>query len=284
MPVDAIMALITLKPTSPGRRFTVQVRHEGLHKGTPYRPLTTSKAANAGRNNNGRITVRHRGGGHKKRYRIIDFRRDKLNVPGRVERLEYDPNRTALIALVLYADGERRYILAPNELAVGDPVQASESSEIGIKPGNSMPLSAMPLGTLVHCVELKPGKGGQLARAAGTAVQVLARESGYATLRLRSGEMRKVPEMCRATIGELSNTEHNRRKLGKAGANRWRGRRPTVRGVAMNPVDHPHGGGEGKTSGGRHPVSPTGVPAKGFRTRTRKGSDRLIVRRRYAKK
>ena len=276
------MALIKLKPTSPGRRFTVQVTHDDIHTGKPYKPLTAPGKRISGRNNQGRITVRHRGGGHKRRYRMVDFLRNKFDVPGRVERLEYDPNRSALIALILYADGERRYILAPDGLKVGAEVISGQQTEI--KNGNSMPLSGMPLGSLVHCIEMKPGNGGKLARAAGTAVQLLAREGGYATLRLRSGEMRKVPEGCRATLGTLSNTENNRRKLGKAGANRWRGRRPSVRGVAMNPVDHPHGGGEGKTSGGRHPVSPTGVPAKGYRTRNRnKASDRLIVRRRYGK-
>lgn len=276
------MALVQLKPTSPGRRGVVTVTHAGLHKGAPHKALVTGVKRGSGRNSQGRITVRHRGGGHKRLYRTIDFLRDKKDVPAKVERLEYDPNRSALIALVLYADGERRYIPAPQGLQAGSSVQSSDSAEIGMRPGNSLPLSAMPLGSQVHCVEMKQGKGAQLARSAGASAQLLARESGYATLRLRSGEMRKVPEACRATLGEVSNHEHNRRKLGKAGANRWRGWRPTVRGVAMNPVDHPHGGGEGKTSGGRHPVSPTGVPAKGYRTRRPQRSDRLIVRRRFS--
>lgn len=277
------MALVKLKPTSPGRRFTVRVVHEGLHKGEPYGPLVEGKSSTGGRNNNGRITVRFRGGGHKRRYRTIDFRRDKIGIPGKVERLEYDPNRTALIALVLYADGERRYIPAPASLGPEDSILSDDKTEIS--PGNAMPLSSMPMGSLVHCVEMKPGKGAQLARSAGTSAQLVACESGYATLRLRSGEMRRVPAGCRATIGELSAGEHNRRKLGKAGANRWRGFRPHVRGVAMNPVDHPHGGGEGKTSGGRHPVTPWGVPTKGMRTRSKKNpSNRLIVRRRYGRR
>jgi large subunit ribosomal protein L2 len=234
-----------------------------------------------GRNNAGRITTRHRGGGHKQHYRVIDFKRDKDGIVGRVERIEYDPNRTAHIALVLYVDGERRYIIAPKGVLAGDEVISGR--EAAIKPGNSLPLRNIPMGSVVHCVEMKPGKGAQLARSAGAGVQLVAREGQYATLRLRSGEMRKVPSRCRATIGEVSNSEHNLEKLGKAGATRWRGVRPTVRGVAMNPVDHPHGGGEGRTSGGRHPVSPWGVPTKGYKTRKNKTSDKYIVRKRSGK-
>jgi len=259
----------------------VTVSTEGLHKGGPYAPLVEKKTKTGGRNNNGRITTRHRGGGHKQRYRVIDFKRDKDNIPGRVERIEYDPNRTAHIALVLYADGERRYILAPKGLEVGMPVMSGP--EAPIKPGSAMALRDMPVGTLVHCIEMRPGKGGQLARSAGASAQLVAREGDYATLRLRSGEMRKVHADCRATIGEVGNAEHNLRSLGKAGAKRWRGVRPTVRGVAMNPVDHPHGGGEGRTSGGRHPVSPWGMPTKGHKTRKNKRTDRMIVRRRNRK-
>ncbi|HEB98590.1 MAG TPA: 50S ribosomal protein L2 [Thiotrichales bacterium] len=275
------MAIVKAKPTSPGRRFVVTVSTEGLHKGGPYAPLVEKKTKTGGRNNNGRITTRHRGGGHKQRYRVIDFKRDKDNIPGRVERIEYDPNRTANIALVLYADGERRYILAPKGLEVGMPVMSGP--EAPIKPGSAMALRDMPVGTLVHCIEMRPGKGGQLARSAGASAQLVAREGDYATLRLRSGEMRKVHADCRATIGEVGNAEHNLRSLGKAGAKRWRGVRPTVRGVAMNPVDHPHGGGEGRTSGGRHPVSPWGMPTKGHKTRKNKRTDRMIVRRRNRK-
>ncbi len=272
------MAVIKAKPTSPGRRFVVKVVQEGLHKGAPYRPLVSKKTKSGGRNHAGRITTRHRGGGHKQRYRIVDFRRDKDGVPARVERLEYDPNRTANLALLLYADGERRYILAPKGLAAGDAVVSGR--EAPIKPGNTLPLRNIPVGTVVHAIELKPGKGAQLARAAGTSAQLVAREGRYATLRLRSGEMRKILAECRATIGEVGNAEHNLEKLGKAGASRWRGVRPTVRGVAMNPVDHPHGGGEGRTSGGRHPVTPWGVPTKGHKTRKNKRTDKFIVRRR----
>jgi large subunit ribosomal protein L2 len=259
----------------------VKVVDRGLHKGVPYRPLLDQKTRSGGRNTDGRITTRHRGGGHKQRYRIIDFRRDKDGVPGRVERIEYDPNRSARIALVLYADGERRYIIAPKGIAPGDALMSG--NEAAIKAGNTLPLRNIPVGTVVHCVEMKPGKGAQLARSAGAAVQLVAREGLHATLRLRSGEMRKVPAECRATIGEVGNAEHNLVKLGKAGARRWRGDRPTVRGVAMNPVDHPHGGGEGRTSGGRHPVTPWGVPTKGYKTRKNKRTDRLIVRRRNQK-
>lgn len=275
------MPVVKTKPTSPGRRFVVKVVEPSLHKGEPHQALIAKKAKTGGRNNQGRITTRHQGGGHKQRYRIIDFKRDKDNIQARVERLEYDPNRSAHIALVLYSDGERRYIVAPRNVAAG--AELISGSDAPIKPGNSLPLRNIPVGTLVHCVEMKPGKGAQLARSAGTSVQLVAREGQYATLRLRSGEMRKVHTDCKATIGEVSNSEHNLRSLGKAGAKRWRGERPTVRGVAMNPVDHPHGGGEGRTSGGRHPVSPWGVPTKGYKTRKNKRTDHLIVRRRNKK-
>lgn len=273
------MAIRKAKPTSPGRRFVHQIVNPDLHKGDPFMPLVVAKKRNGGRNNFGRITTRHQGGGHKQNYRIIDFKRNKDDVVARVERIEYDPNRTAYIALVVYRDGERNYVIAPKNLAKGDQIQSGRS--VPIKVGNAMPLANMPVGSTIHCVELKPGKGAQLARSAGTSVQLVAREGVYATLRLRSGEMRKVLAACRATLGEVSNTEHNLRSLGKAGAARWRGKRPTVRGVAMNPVDHPHGGGEGKTSGGRHPVSPWGVPTKGYRTRNNKRTDGMIVRARY---
>ncbi len=269
---------IKLKPTSPGRRFAVKVADKSLHKGKPLASLVAGKKKSGGRNNVGRITTRHIGGGHKRRYRVIDFKRDKDGVEGRVERIEYDPNRSANIALVLYADGERRYIILPHGIKTGDTV--ASGGEAPVKTGNTMPLRSMPVGTIVHCVEMKPGKGAQLARAAGSSVQYVAREGNYATLRLRSGETRKVMLNCRATVGEVGNLQHGLRKLGKAGAKRWRGVRPTVRGVAMNPVDHPHGGGEGKTSGGRHPVSPSGVPTKGYRTRNNKRTDNMIVRRR----
>jgi len=273
------MPVIKSKPTSPGRRFVVKVVHPDLHKGEPYKPLLEAQSKTGGRNNKGRITTRHRGGGHKQHYRIIDFkRRDKDGIPCVVERLEYDPNRTANIALLKYADGERRYIIAPRGVSAGDSLMSGSTSPI--RSGNSMDLRNVPVGSVVHCVELKPGKGAQMVRSAGTSAQLVAREGTYATLRLRSGEMRRVLSDCRATLGEVSNSEHNLRSLGKAGASRWRGVRPTVRGVAMNPVDHPHGGGEGKTSGGRHPVSPWGTPAKGYKTRKNKRTDRLIVRRR----
>jgi len=275
------MPLIKAKPTSPGRRFVVQVKTPGLHKGEPHAALVASKARTGGRNNAGRITTRHRGGGHKQRYRIVDFKRNKLDVPARVERIEYDPNRSAHIALLLFADGERRYILAPKGVGAGDEIRNGIAAPI--KPGNAMPMRNIPVGTLVHNVEMKPGKGGQIARSAGSSVQLIARTGDHATLRLRSGEMRKVPSECMATIGEVGNPEHSLRSLGKAGASRWRGKRPTVRGVAMNPVDHPHGGGEGRTAGGRHPVSPWGTPAKGYRTRSNKRTDGMIVRRRNKK-
>lgn len=275
------MPLQKLNPTSPGRRFTVRVTSPELHKGDPHPALVEKLQTGTGRNNYGRITTRHRGGGHKRRYRVIDFRRDKDGVPGRVERLEYDPNRTAHLALVLYADGERRYIIAPKGLAAGDNVMSGRDA--AIKTGNCLPLRSIPVGTLIHCIEIKPGKGAQMARSAGAGVQIVAREGAYATLRLRSGEMRKIHVECRATVGEVGHGEHNLENLGKAGAKRWRGIRPTVRGVAMNPVDHPHGGGEGKTSGGRHPVSPWGLPTKGYKTRNNKRTNRMVVRDRRKK-
>ena len=272
------MAIVKPRPTSPGRRGVVKIVTPDLHKGAPYEPLVEKQGKKSGRNNHGHITVRHRGGGSKQRYRIIDFKRDKDGIPAKVERIEYDPNRTANIALLVYGDGERRYIVAPQGISAGSTVISG--MEAGIEVGNTLPLRNIPVGANLHCVELQPGKGAQLARSAGASVQLIAREGGYATLRLRSGEMRKVPIECRATIGEVSNGEHNLRKLGKAGAKRWRGIKPTVRGVAMNPVDHPHGGGEGKTSGGRHPVSPWGTPSKGYKTRKNKRTSNMIVRRR----
>jgi large subunit ribosomal protein L2 len=272
------MPIVKAKPTSAGRRFVVRVKNPELHKGEPYGPLLAPKSRNGGRNTNGRVTVRHQGGGHKQRYRIVDFKRDKDGIPGRVERLEYDPNRSAHLALVLYADGERRYMIAAKGLGVGAEVMSGP--EASIKVGNCLPLRNIPVGSMVHCVEMKPGKGAQMARSAGTSVQILAREGGNATLRMRSGEMRKVPVDCRAVVGEVSNGEHNLESLGKAGAKRWLGVRPTVRGVAMNPVDHPHGGGEGRSSGGRHPCTPWGVPTKGYKTRKNKRTTAMIVRRR----
>src|SRR5471030_266171 len=270
------MAIVKLLPTSPGQRFTVKVVNKDLHKGEPYAPLLVKKSKTGGRNNQGRITCRHIGGGHKQKYRLIDFKRDKDGVPAKVERLEYDPNRSAFIALLLYADGERRYMIAPHGLKSGDEVASGRDASI--KAGNCLPLSNIPVGSTVHCVELQPGGGAKMARSAGASVQLIAREGTYATLRLRSGEMRKVLAECRAVIGEVSNSEHNLRTLGKAGATRHRGIRPTVRGTAMNPVDHPHGGGEGKTKGGRHPVSPSGVPTKGYKTRKNKRTSKFIVR------
>jgi large subunit ribosomal protein L2 len=275
------MAIVKAKPTSPGRRHVVKVVHADLHKGAPYAPLLEKQGRHGGRNNNGRITTRHIGGGHKQHYRVIDFKRNKDSIPAKVERLEYDPNRSANIALVLYADGERRYIIAPKGVSAGDQLMSGDASPI--KSGNTLPLRNIPIGSVVHCIEMKPGKGAQIARSAGTSAQLVAREGQYATLRLRSGEMRKILGECRATLGEVSNSEHSLRKLGKAGASRWRGVRPTVRGVAMNPVDHPHGGGEGRTSGGRHPVSPWGMPTKGYKTRKNKRTDKLIVRKRNAR-
>ena len=276
------MPLQKVKPISPGRRFTVKVKTPLLHKGDPHSSLVTKLSKSGGRNNQGRVTTRHRGGGHKRRYRQVDFKRSKDGVTGRVERIEYDPNRSAHLALVLYADGERRYILAPKGLRPEDTVLSGKDAPI--QTGNTLPLRNIPVGTLVHCIELKPGKGAQLVRAAGGTAQLAAREGAYATLRMRSGEMRKIHVDCRATIGEVGHGEHNLRKLGKAGANRWRGVRPTVRGVAMNPIDHPHGGGEGRTSGGRHPVSPWGVPTKGYKTRNNKRTDGMIARKRRRKK
>lgn len=275
------MAILKSKPTSAGARFVVRVKNDELYKGKPYAPLLDKKSKTGGRNNQGRITTRHVGGGHKKHYRLIDFKRNKVDIPGVVERIEYDPNRTAHIALILFRDGERKYIIAPKGLAVGHEVLSAETTPV--KTGNCMTLRSMPLGTIVHCVELKPGKGAQLARSAGASAQLVAKEGAYVTLRLRSGEMRKVMADCKATVGEVSNSEHNLISLGKAGASRWRGIRPTVRGVAMNPVDHPHGGGEGRTSGGRHPVTPWGIPTKGYKTRKNKRTDNMIVRRRKQK-
>jgi large subunit ribosomal protein L2 len=274
------MAIVKTKPTSPGRRFVTRIKGQGLHRGEPYRPLVAAKSKSGGRNNQGRITTRHVGGGHKRRYRVVDFKRTKDNVPGRIEHLEYDPNRSAYLALILYADGERRYVIAPRGVQVGQSVVAGTHAPI--KPGNALPLRNVPVGSVVHCIEMKPAKGAQLARSAGTSAQLVAREGNLVTLRLRSGEMRRVQADCRATIGEVGNAEHNLVKLGKAGAKRWRGVRPTVRGVAMNPVDHPHGGGEGKASGGRHPCSPWGVPTKGYKTRKNKRTDRWIARSRAA--
>ncbi len=273
------MAIKKYKPTSPGRRFmTSTVRVAGTAN-RPHKPLTSGLTKHGGRDNRGKIAVRHQGGGHKRRYRAIDFRRDKLGVPGKVETIEYDPNRSANIALVCYADGERRYILAPDGLEIGRTVLSSDQADI--LPGNALPLRAIPLGTTIHNIELKRFKGGQLVRSAGTGAQLLAREGAYATVRMPSGEMRKIHVECYATIGTVGNLEHENETLGKAGRNRWKGKRPTVRGVVMNPVDHPHGGGEGRTSGGRHPVTPWGVPTKGKKTRKRNlASDRLIVRRR----
>lgn len=273
------MAIVKLKPTSAGRRAQVKVVNADLYKGRPIAALVEKQSKNAGRNNNGRITVRHQGGGHKQHYRLVDFRRNKDGIPAKVERIEYDPNRSAHIALLCYADGERRYIIAPRGVEVGQ--QLVSGSEAPIKPGNALSIRNIPVGSTIHCIEMVPGKGAQLARAAGTSVQLLAREGSYAQLRLRSGEIRRVHVECRATIGEVGNEEHGLRKIGKAGANRWRGIRPTVRGVAMNPVDHPHGGGEGRTGEAREPVSPWGTPSKGYRTRSNKRTDNMIVQRRH---
>jgi large subunit ribosomal protein L2 len=275
------MPLINCKPTSPGRRFVIKVVSPELSKEEPYGPLLIIKKRGSGRNNQGRITVRHKGGGSKKYYRFIDFKRDKIGIPGKIERLEYDPNRTAHIALVLYKDGERRYIIAPNGIKANDEVMSG--SDVAIKIGNCLPLENIPIGSSVHCVELKPGKGAQIVRSAGGSAQLVAREGDYATLRLRSGEMRKILSACCATIGSVSNAENNLRSFGKAGAIRWRGIRPTVRGVAMNPIDHPHGGGEGRGAAGRHPVSPTGVPTKGYKTRRNKRTSKMIIRDRRSK-
>lgn len=271
------MTLVKQNPTTPSRRGMVKVVNSELYDGAPYRALVEPVRKTNGRNNHGRITVRHRGGGHKRLYRIIDFKRNKDDIPAKVERIEYDPNRSSNIALLLYADGERRYIISPRGLKVGDTLQSGLSAPIA--RGNTLPLKQIPQGTIVHCIEMKPGKGGQIARSAGTSAQFLGREGKYALIRMRSGEVRKINLDCRATIGEVGNEEHGLRKLGKAGAKRWRGIRPTVRGVAMNPVDHPHGGGEGRTSGGRDPVSPWGVPTKGYRTRRNRRTGNMIVRR-----
>ncbi|MBX9811091.1 MAG: 50S ribosomal protein L2 [Burkholderiales bacterium] len=273
--------LVKVKPTSPGRRQLVKVVTPGLHKGKPVARLTESQSKKAGRNSHGHVTMRHQGGGHKQHYRVIDFKRNKDGIAAKVERLEYDPNRSAHLALLCYADGERRYIIAPKGVSAG--VQLMSGAEAPIKVGNTLPLRNIPVGTTIHCVEMLPGKGAQLARAAGTSVQLLAREGDYAQLRLRSGEIRKVHVNCRATIGEVGNEEHSLESIGKAGRVRWRGVRPTVRGVAMNPIDHPHGGGEGKTAAGRHPVSPWGTLTKGYRTRKNKRTNSMIVRRRHAK-
>ncbi len=275
------MPIVKAKPTSPGRRFVEKVVHPHLYKGRPFAALVESKSKSGGRNNNGRITTRHIGGGHKHHYRIIDFKRTKDNIPATVERIEYDPNRTAHIALLKYADGERRYIIAAKKQAVGDTVLSGDTAPI--RPGNCMPLKNIPLGTVIHNIELKIGKGAQMARAAGASVQLLGRDGIYAILRMRSGETRRVHVECRAVIGEVSNTENNLKSLGKAGASRWRGVRPSVRGVAMNPVDHPHGGGEGRNKG-RHPTSPWGQKSKGLKTRHNKRTDNMIIRRRRAKK
>ena len=272
------MALVKVKPTSPGRRGVVKVVNANLHKGRPHAALIERKTKTAGRNTHGHITTRHMGGGHKQHYRVVDFRRDKDGIPGKVENLQFDPNRSANIALILYADGERRYIIATKGMVIGQSVLSGP--EAPIKPGNTLPIRSIPVGTTVHCVEMMPGKGAQIARSAGTSAQLLAREGTYAQLRLRSGEIRRIHVECRATIGEVGNEEHSLRKIGKAGAMRWRGVRPTVRGVAMNPVDHPHGGGEGRTGEGRVPVSPWGQPTKGYRTRNNKRTDVMIVQRR----
>jgi large subunit ribosomal protein L2 len=276
------MALKKFNPTTPGRRGLVLVDRSGLWKGKPERSLTEGLLNKSGRNNNGRITARRRGGGHKRRYRVIDFKRLKYDVEATVERLEYDPNRTAFIALIKYTDGQLSYILAPQRLREGDKVISGDA--VDIKPGNAMPMQNIPVGTIIHNIEMKVGKGGQIARSAGTYAQIIGKDQGYAQLRLSSGELRLVRAECMATIGAVSNPDQQNIKLGKAGRNRWLGKRPSVRGVAMNPIDHPHGGGEGRTSGGRHPVTPWGKPTKGKRTRSNKKTDRLIMRRRHAKK
>ncbi|MEZ5937687.1 MAG: 50S ribosomal protein L2 [Hyphomonadaceae bacterium] len=275
------MALKHFNPTSPGRRQLVLVDRSGLHKGKPVKSLTEGRSEKAGRNNLGRVTVRRRGGGAKRAYRIIDFKRRKWDVPATVERLEYDPNRTAFIALVTYADGEQSYIIAPQRVAAGDVLIAGEN--VDIKPGNALPLRSIPVGTIIHNIEMKPLKGGQIARSAGSYAQLVGRQDGYAQLKLSSGEVRLVPEVCMATVGAVSNPDNSNVNIGKAGRNRHLGKRPSVRGVAMNPVDHPHGGGEGKTSGGRHPVTPWGKKTRGPKTRNNKSTDRLIIRRRNKK-
>ena len=273
------MALKTFNPVTPSQRQLVIVDRAGLHRGPPVKALTEGKHSSGGRNNNGRTTVRFRGGGHKKAYRIVDFKRRKLDAPANVERIEYDPNRTAYIALIKYTDGELAYILAPQRLKAGDQVIASEKADV--KPGNAMPLRGMPIGTIIHNVELKPAKGGQIARSAGAYAQLVGRDAGYAQIRLNSGELRMVLDGCMATVGAVSNPDHMNEVMGKAGRNRHKGRRPHVRGVAMNPVDHPHGGGEGKTSGGRHPVTPWGKPTKGRKTRVNQATDKYIIRSRH---
>lgn len=276
------MALKTFNPTTPSQRELVLVDKSHLWKGKPEKSLVKGLTKTGGRNNYGRITARHRGGGHKRKYRLIDFGRRKFNVEATVERIEYDPNRSSFIALIKYTDGELAYILAPQKLGVGDKVVSGE--KVDVLPGNAMPLASIPIGTIVHNVEMKPGKGGQIGRSAGAYVQLIGKDAGYALLRLRSGEIRMIRAECMATIGAVSNPDHQNVNYGKAGRKRWLGRRPTVRGVAMNPVDHPHGGGEGKTSGGRHPVTPWGVSTKGKKTRVNRASDKFIVRRRKSKK
>ncbi|MDA0873380.1 MAG: 50S ribosomal protein L2 [Proteobacteria bacterium] len=276
------MAIINVKPTTPGRRGLQKVVTEGLHKGKPFAKLLEKKSKNGGRNHHGRITVRHQGGGHRQHIRVVDFKRTKDGIEATVERIEYDPNRSSHLALLCYADGERRYIIAPKGIQAGDKLMSGTVAPF--KNGNALPLKNIPVGSNIHCIELKPGKGAQIARSAGTSVQLLAKEGAYAQLRLRSGEVRKVHLDCKATLGEVGNDEHSLRSIGKAGANRWRGIRPTVRGVVMNPVDHPHGGGEGRTSGGRHPVSPWGTPTKGYRTRNNKGTDNMRISRRPSNK
>ncbi len=277
------MALKSFNPTTPGQRQLVIVERSGLYKGKPVKGLTEGLSSKGGRNNAGRMTVRHRGGGHKRTYRVIDFKRRKFDVEGTVERLEYDPNRTAFIALVKYDDGEQAYILAPQRLAAGDKVIASQSA-VDVKPGNAMPMQSMPVGTIIHNVEMKPGKGGQIARSAGAYAQLVGRDQGMSILRLNSGEQRLVPGNCMATVGAVSNPDNANTSDGKAGRTRWKGKRPSVRGVVMNPIDHPHGGGEGRTSGGRHPVTPWGKPTKGKRTRSNKSTDKFIMRSRHQRK
>ncbi|WP_371397450.1 50S ribosomal protein L2 [Fretibacter rubidus] len=276
------MALKTYNPTSPSRRALVQVDRSELHKGRPEKSLTEGLSKSGGRNNRGRITSRRIGGGHKRLYRIVDFKRTKRDVEATVLRLEYDPNRTAFLALIQYKDGEKAYIIAPQRLAEGDTIITADKADV--KPGNCMPLRAMPVGTIIHNIEMKPGKGAQIARSAGTYAQLVGRADGYAQVRLKSGEMRMIHQNCIATVGAVSNPDHMNINLGKAGRKRWLGVRPSVRGVAMNPVDHPHGGGEGRTSGGRHPVTPWGKPTKGARTRSNKATDKFIIRSRHAKK
>jgi large subunit ribosomal protein L2 len=276
------MALKHFKPTTPGQRQLVLIDRSELYKGKPVKSLVESKSSTGGRNNYGRVTAFQRGGGHKKAYRVIDFKRNKFDVPATVERLEYDPNRSAFIALVKYQDGELAYILAPQRLSVGDTVVSGERADI--KPGNAMLMKNIPIGTIVHNVEMKPGKGGQIGRSAGAYVQLVGKDAGYAQIKLRSGELRMVPANCMATIGAVSNPDHQNEVIGKAGRNRWKGKRPHVRGTAMNPVDHPHGGGEGKTAGGRHPVTPWGKPTKGYKTRSPKKQNKLIIRTRHQAK